>query len=219
MNTIASHLILIHVLNRLLKRFGTACVAEYWGKYRTAELQKFVHDPDCFVCLIGKDGSEGLDLSFVTHLFFLEAIWDKSLEQQAVARAWRMGATGPVHVETLLAKSSVEEQMTSLEDSMDCKDGTPDVLVEAGRDEYANVVGEQGGKDTYQRGRVQRLLKSLRLLPDIEIAPLPAPEQVQKRFGFYANAINPKDDSDGVEEPQTKKRKVVERRVRFKQLL
>jgi hypothetical protein len=68
-----------------------------------------VNDPACFCMLLSNDGSEGLDLSFVTHIFFLEEVWDKSLSDQAVARAWRMGATGPVHVETLVAKGSVEE--------------------------------------------------------------------------------------------------------------
>jgi hypothetical protein len=52
--------------DRLLRRFGGACIAEYWGRYRKKELQKFVHDEKCVCMLLGKDGSEGLDLSFVT---------------------------------------------------------------------------------------------------------------------------------------------------------
>lgn len=52
--------------DRLLRRFGQACVSEYWGRYRTTELAKFTRDPECFLMLLGKDGSEGLDLSFVT---------------------------------------------------------------------------------------------------------------------------------------------------------
>jgi len=59
--------------------------------------------------LLSKQGSVGLDLSFVTHIFFLDTIYDKSLEAQVVARAYRMGATGPVFVEQLAAKDSVEE--------------------------------------------------------------------------------------------------------------
>lgn len=57
--------------DRLLGRFGTACVSEYWGRYRTTELHKFRVDPDCFCMLLGKDGSEGLDLSFVTREWIL----------------------------------------------------------------------------------------------------------------------------------------------------
>jgi SNF2 family DNA or RNA helicase len=52
--------------HRLLRRFGTGCVAEYWGKYRSQELMKFSKSNHCFCMLLGKDGSEGLDLSFVT---------------------------------------------------------------------------------------------------------------------------------------------------------
>ncbi len=46
----------------------------------------------------GKDGSHGLDLSFSTHLFLLEGVWNSSLESQIVSRAHRMGATGSVKV-------------------------------------------------------------------------------------------------------------------------
>lgn len=98
--------------HRLLRRFGPACVAEYYGRHRQEELHKFTHDPDCFCLLLTKDGSEGLDLSFTTHMFFFEEIFDKSLERQAVARAWRMGAKGQVQCKTLLAGSSVEETMS-----------------------------------------------------------------------------------------------------------
>lgn len=97
--------------DRLLKRFGTACVAEYFGVHRRKELSKFIHSSDCFILLLTKDGGEGLDLSFVTNIFFLEAIYDQAVAHQAVARAWRMGATQSVQVETLVAKNSVEETM------------------------------------------------------------------------------------------------------------
>eukprot|EP00980_Cylindrotheca_fusiformis_P011952 scaffold2830_cov131-Cylindrotheca_fusiformis.AAC.73 len=54
--------------DRLLRRFGSGCIAEYWGSYRKKELHKFIYDTKCFCMLLGKDGSEGLDLSFVTHM-------------------------------------------------------------------------------------------------------------------------------------------------------
>jgi hypothetical protein len=55
--------------DRLLGRLGTACVAEYTGKYRTEELHRFTVDDQCFCILLSKDGSEGLDLSFVTRTY------------------------------------------------------------------------------------------------------------------------------------------------------
>jgi SNF2 family DNA or RNA helicase len=52
--------------------------------------------------MLCQDGSVGLDLSFVTHLFILNPILDAALERQVVSRAHRMGATGPVIVQTVL---------------------------------------------------------------------------------------------------------------------
>ncbi|KAL9186138.1 hypothetical protein ACHAXT_005376 [Thalassiosira profunda] len=101
--------------DRLIRRFGGACVADYsYAKTRTEELQKFIHHPECFVMLLSKQGSVGLDLSFCTHIFFLDTIYDKSLAAQVIARAYRMGATGPVFVEQLTAKGSVEEVMSKM---------------------------------------------------------------------------------------------------------
>ena len=57
---------------------------------------------DCFVLLLTRDGSHGLDLSFVTHLFLINEVSDPAKRQQVVSRAHRMGATGPVIVETVL---------------------------------------------------------------------------------------------------------------------
>ena len=98
--------------NRLIRRFGGACVAEFaFGGSRSKELTRFINDPTCFVMLLSKQGSLGLDLSCVTHLFFLDSIADKALESQVVARAYRMGASGSVFVEQLVAKDTIEEVM------------------------------------------------------------------------------------------------------------
>jgi len=144
--------------DRVLKCFGAACVAEYWGRYRSQELNKFIKSPDCFCMLLGKDGSEGLDLSFVTHIFFLEEIWDASLRDQAVARAWRMGARGAVKVETLVAKNTVEESMQEMEEGK----------LDWGLD---NVTPESDGSvhssaKEYQRERTRFLLRTCRLITD-----------------------------------------------------
>eukprot|EP00953_Heterococcus_sp_UTEX-ZZ885_P009440 5560-Heterococcus_DN1.PRE.3 len=93
-----------------LKR-GEECVAEYFGTNKNAELFKFKNNPDCVVMLLSKQGAEGLDLSFVTHIYLLEEIWNKSEEQQVISRAHRMGATGQVKVIQLLMKDTVETTM------------------------------------------------------------------------------------------------------------
>jgi hypothetical protein len=63
--------------DRLIRRFGTGCVAEYWGSTRQNELERFTNFKDCFCLLLNKDGSHGLNLAFVTHIFFLDEILGK----------------------------------------------------------------------------------------------------------------------------------------------
>lgn len=50
--------------------------------HRAKELERFRTDPACLVLLLGKKGAHGLDLSFVTHMFLMDQIWDRSLETQ-----------------------------------------------------------------------------------------------------------------------------------------
>jgi len=40
-------------------------------------LAKFQNDADCMALLMDGSGALGLDLSFVTHVFLMEPIWDK----------------------------------------------------------------------------------------------------------------------------------------------
>ncbi|DAZ96789.1 TPA: hypothetical protein N0F65_005787 [Lagenidium giganteum] len=72
-------------------------------EFRMQQLQKFRSDPEASVLLMMDVGSHGLDLSFVTHIFLLEEIWDKSLELQVISRAHRMGAKQSVVVGQLIA--------------------------------------------------------------------------------------------------------------------
>ena len=106
--------------------------------------------------LLGKDGSEGLDLSFVTHIFFLDVALDKGLVDQAVARAWRMGSLGRVEVETLVAKNTVEETMQK----------TDLGLCIPTSDESSRFPQRLGSKNEEQRAKTHFLLRSLRLMTD-----------------------------------------------------
>ena len=65
--------------DRLIRRFGTGCVAEYFGQTRNVELMRFTKSSDCFCMLLNKDGSHGLNLGFVTHIFFLDEIFGERL--------------------------------------------------------------------------------------------------------------------------------------------
>lgn len=51
--------------------------------------------------MLCEDGSHGLDLSFVTHLFILTPISEPSKYEQVVSRAYRMGAEASVQVESI----------------------------------------------------------------------------------------------------------------------
>ena len=53
------------------------------------------------VCLLDGAGAVGLDLSFVSHIFLLDPIWDKSLEDQ-VARQYLYFVPPPAPVFVLL---------------------------------------------------------------------------------------------------------------------
>ena len=105
------------VLNEVLtiRGLGAARLLKYdiCRKKRTDTCQQLTRNLDCFVLLLSRDGSLGLDLSFATHIVLLEKIWDTAVEDQVVARAYRMGATHPVHVEQLIMEGSVEEVMHS----------------------------------------------------------------------------------------------------------
>lgn len=200
--------------DRLLKRFGTRCVAEYWGMYRKQELQKFTYDKECFCMLLGRDGSEGLDLSFVTHIIFLEQVWDKALYQQAVARAWRMGATGSVQVETLVAENSVEETMRLMEESTKVRD-----------DFFANETKHKrtlsslsGTVAEYQQAKLRFLLKSLKLVTSE--CTLPSRGTKRKPAEFYnrttEHETGERDTGErDQEEGDTAQRPRKQQRVRF----
>jgi len=124
--------------DRLIRRFGYACVAQYWGAIRNSDLERFTKSDDCFCMLLSKEGSHGLDLSFVTHIFFMDEIFDKSLESQVVARAYRMGATENVFVEQLVSRHSIEELLVL----MNKRDQSDDTL-------YSNTKSMEDFKSDY----------------------------------------------------------------------
>ncbi|XP_010554480.1 PREDICTED: F-box protein At3g54460 [Tarenaya hassleriana] len=74
-------------------------------------LATFQQDHECMALVMDGTTALGLDLSFVTQVFLMEPIWDKSMEEQVISRAHRMGATRPIHVETLTMRGTIEEQM------------------------------------------------------------------------------------------------------------
>lgn len=74
--------------------YGTAPIlqAAAWKERKT----------DTYLLTLREDGSHGLDLSFVTHIFIVNPLEDEARLSQVVARAHRMGATAPVVVEPIV---------------------------------------------------------------------------------------------------------------------
>ncbi|KAJ0871638.1 putative chromatin remodeling SNF2 family [Helianthus annuus] len=114
----------IHVIEQQLMVAGIKFVGMYSPMHsvnKVKSLATFQHDDECLALLMDGSAALGLDLSFVTHVFLMEPIWDKSMEEQVISRAHRMGATRPIHVETLAMHGTIEEQMLKfLQDTAEC---------------------------------------------------------------------------------------------------
>ncbi|XP_028088942.1 F-box protein At3g54460 [Camellia sinensis] len=115
----------IHVIEQQLTGAGIKFAGMYSPMHsgnKMKSLTTFQHDASCMALLMDGSAALGLDLSFVTHVFLMEPIWDRSVEEQVISRAHRMGATRPIHVETLAMRGTVEEQMlTFLQDADECR--------------------------------------------------------------------------------------------------
>ncbi|KAK1426500.1 hypothetical protein QVD17_15174 [Tagetes erecta] len=104
----------IHVIEQQLTIAGIKFVGMYSPMHsanKVKSLATFQDDEECMALVMDGSAALGLDLSFVTHVFLMEPIWDKSMEEQVISRAHRMGATRPIHVETLAMHGTIEEQM------------------------------------------------------------------------------------------------------------
>ncbi|KAL4600672.1 hypothetical protein ACB092_11G215000 [Castanea dentata] len=104
----------IHVIEQQLTIAGIKFAGMYSPMHSSNKMKSlamFQNDESCMALLMDGSAALGLDLSFVTHVFLMEPIWDKSMEEQVISRAHRMGATRPIHVETLAMRGTIEEQM------------------------------------------------------------------------------------------------------------
>ena len=103
-------------LRQLLKEYHPA---EYHGKISTArreeELRRFRDDPDCSVILMTYGaGSVGLNLQFAGYVFLFDRWWNPAVEDQAINRAHRIGAAGPVTVTRFLCLDTIEEKIDKI---------------------------------------------------------------------------------------------------------
>ncbi|KAK7243355.1 hypothetical protein RIF29_38148 [Crotalaria pallida] len=115
----------IHVIEQQLTIAGIKSAGMYSpmkSSDKKKSLARFQHDSSCMALVMDGSAALGLDLSFATRVFLMEPIWDRSMEEQVISRAHRMGASRPIHVETLAMRGTIEEQMLEFfQDADECR--------------------------------------------------------------------------------------------------
>jgi SNF2 family DNA or RNA helicase len=85
-------------------------------KQRKEHVQKFQSNKDCRIFLISiKAGGTGLNLTEADYVFILDPWWNPFVEDQAIARAHRIGQEKPVSVLKFISKESIEEKIIRLQ--------------------------------------------------------------------------------------------------------
>ena len=103
-------------LEAKLQRFSPEC---FHGRMTTpkreAALDRFRNDPECDVLLMSYGaGSVGLNLQFAGYVFLFDRWWNPAVEDQAINRAHRIGASGPVTVSRFLCSGTIEERIDAI---------------------------------------------------------------------------------------------------------
>lgn len=106
-------------LETLKERLGSFNPLVYHGgvpsKKRDPILQEFKESKDRPVLLISYGaGGVGLNLQFTEYVFLFDRWWNPAIEDQAVNRAHRIGAAGPVTVTRFLAANTIEQRINQI---------------------------------------------------------------------------------------------------------
>jgi SNF2 family DNA or RNA helicase len=81
-------------------------------KHRDAVLEQFRDDSARHVMLLSYGaGGVGLNLQFAEYVFLFDRWWNPAVEDQAINRAHRIGAAGPVTVTRFLALDTIEQRI------------------------------------------------------------------------------------------------------------
>lgn len=81
-----------------------------------------------------KLASHGLTIIEATRVYFINPIWRKAVEAQAIKRAHRIGQSSAVVVETLILKGTIEEEM--YKKHLDVETETASLIDDSGMQEY-----------------------------------------------------------------------------------
>lgn len=106
-------------LETLREKLGEFRPLVYHGgvpsKKRDPILQEFKESKDRPVLLISYGaGGVGLNLQFSEYVFLYDRWWNPAIEDQAINRAHRIGAAGPVTVTRFLAANTIEERINQI---------------------------------------------------------------------------------------------------------
>lgn len=109
----------VDTLEELGRRLGQFSPLMYHGRVhpreRPAVLERFRQDPNCSVLLMSYGtGSVGLNLQFAGYVFLFDRWWNPAVEDQAINRAHRIGAAGPVTVTRFLSQNTIEERINQV---------------------------------------------------------------------------------------------------------
>ncbi|RYZ47490.1 MAG: DEAD/DEAH box helicase, partial [Proteobacteria bacterium] len=85
-------------------------------KDRTKRVKRFQDDPEIKVFLISlKAGGVGLNLTAARYAFIMDPWWNPAVEEQAMARAHRIGQDKQVIIYKVVVKDSIEEKILELQ--------------------------------------------------------------------------------------------------------
>ncbi|MCJ1325910.1 hypothetical protein MMC10_002573 [Thelotrema lepadinum] len=88
--------------------YATGLKIEMRSKY----LEKFNKGQSTRVLLMDlKQAAHGLHVASASRVFFINPVWNPSIEAQAIKRAHRIGQDKPVFVETIVLKGTIEDRM------------------------------------------------------------------------------------------------------------
>ncbi|MCB9554472.1 MAG: helicase [Deltaproteobacteria bacterium] len=108
---------LLDLIEPHLKRAGVEfCRLDGTTRNRKAVIERFTDEDGPAVMLISlKAGGVGLNLTSADHVFLLDPWWNPTVEEQAAARAHRIGRTRPVLVHRLVTRDSIEQRVLALQ--------------------------------------------------------------------------------------------------------
>ncbi len=124
-------------LGERLKPHG--CLIYHGGvptKQREPILDRFKHDPDAHLLLMSYGtGAVGLNLQFAGYVFLYDRWWNPAVEDQAINRAHRIGATASqIIVSRFICKDTIEERI--------------DLVLRQKRELFARVLGDGDNDST-----------------------------------------------------------------------